>query len=142
MTHVASPIRILFVDDNVLAAQALERWFGSAPGFAFAGWAGDADRAVSRAAAEKPDIILLDLEMPGVDTVALIPRLLRILPETKVVMLTGHVRTSDIERTLQAGAAGYISKDEPTAVIRSLVARAAAGEYVLSPAAQRVYLGR
>ena len=140
--NAAPPIRVLFVDDNVLAAQALERWFGSVAGFAFAGWAGDADRAVSRAAAEQPDVILLDLEMPGVDTISLIRRLITVLPTTKVVMLSGHLRAGDIEGTLHAGASGYISKDEPTAVIRSLVARAAAGECVLSPAAKRIYLGQ
>ena len=136
-----TPIRVFFVDDNVLAAKALERWFGSAPGFGFSGWAGDADRAVSRAVAEQPDVILLDLEMPGVDTIALIPRLLLVLPTTRVVMLSGHVRFDDIERTLRAGASGYISKDEPTNVIRDLVARAAGGECVLSPAARRIYMG-
>ena len=141
MSSVASPIRVLFVDDNVLAAKALERWFGSAPGFAFAGWAGDADWALSRAAAEMPNVVLLDLEMPGIDTVSLIRRLLNVVPDSKVVMLSGHVRPGDIEQTLRAGASGYISKDEPTAVIRDLVARAAAGECVLSPAAKRVYLG-
>jgi DNA-binding NarL/FixJ family response regulator len=125
--NAAPPIRVLFVDDNVLAAQALERWFGSVAGFAFAGWAGDADRAVSRAAAEQPDVIR---------------RLITVLPTTKVVMLSGHLRAGDIEGTLHAGASGYISKDEPTAVIRSLVARAAAGECVLSPAAKRIYLGQ
>jgi DNA-binding NarL/FixJ family response regulator len=134
-------IRVFFVDDNVLAAKALERWFGSAPGFGFSGWAGDADRAVSRVVAEQPDVILLDLEMPGTDTIALIPRLLMVVPNAKVVMLSGHVRFDDIERTLRAGASGYISKDEPTSVIRSLVARAAGGECVLSPAASRIYLG-
>lgn len=139
MNKVA-PIRVLFVDDNAIAARALERWFGSVPGFVFAGWAGDADRAVSRTAAEKPDVILLDLEMPGTDTIALIPRLLTVLPTTRVVMLSGHVRAGDIEQTLGAGASGYISKDEPTSVIRDLVARAAGGECVLSPAAKRVYL--
>jgi DNA-binding NarL/FixJ family response regulator len=141
MIPEAAPVRVLFVDDNVLAAKALERWFGSAPGFCFAGWAGDADRALSRAAAEKPDVILLDLEMPGVDTIQLIRGFLAVLPNVKVVMLSGHVRSGDIEQTLRAGAAGYISKDEPTAVIRDLVARSAAGEVVLSPAAKRVYLG-
>jgi DNA-binding NarL/FixJ family response regulator len=140
MNQVATPIRILFVDDNAIAARALERWFGSVPGFVFAGWAGDADRAVSRAAAERPDVILLDLEMPGTDTIALIPRLLTVLPTTRVVMLSGHVRAGDIEQTLRAGAVGYISKDEPTSVIRDLVGRAAGGECVLSPAAKRVYL--
>jgi len=142
MSAEPRPVRVFFVDDNVLAAQALERWFGNAPGMAFAGWAGDADRAVSRTAAERPDVCLLDLEMPGVDTIALIPRLGAVSPSTRVVMLSGHVRADDIERTLRAGAAGYISKDEPTALIRDLVARAAAGEVVLSPAALRAYLGR
>ena len=142
MTDEARPVRVFFVDDNVLAAQALERWFGTAQGFAFAGWAGDADRAVSKAAAQSPDVILLDLEMPGTDTVALIPRQLGACPTAKVVMLSGHVRRGDIERALRAGSSGYLSKDEPTAVIRSLVAKAAKGECVLSPAAQQAYLGK
>jgi DNA-binding NarL/FixJ family response regulator len=142
MTGSTSPVRVFFIDDNVLAAQALERWFGTTEGFAFAGWAGDADGAVSKAAAEAPDVILLDLEMPGADTTALIPRLLGACPGAKVVMLSGHVRRADIERTLAAGCAGYLSKDEPTAVIRSLVARAAKGECVLSPAAQQAYFAR
>src|SRR5438105_1134693 len=107
----------MLVDDNVLAAQALERWFGSAPGLDFAGWAGDAEEALTRAASTRPHVILLDLEMPGVDTLALIPRLVGAWPSARVVMLSGHVRPADIERSLDAGAAGYISKDEPTAVI-------------------------
>lgn len=141
MTNDQSRIRVLFVDDNALAAKALERWFGSDAGFSFAGWAKDGDRAVSRAAAESPDVILLDLEIPGVDTLALIPRLLAVVPAAKVVMLSGHIRFDDIERSLRAGAAGYISKDEPTAVIRELVGRVKTGECVLSPAARRIYLG-
>jgi two-component system, NarL family, response regulator DesR len=138
---VQQTLRVMFVDDNVLAARALERWFGCAPGIHFVGWAGDVDTAVTAPAGGHPDIILLDLEMPGVDTVGLIPRLLQAHSGSRVVMLSGHVRPEDIGRTLDAGAAGYICKDEPTAVIAGLVRRAAQGDCVLSPLAQRAFMG-
>lgn len=141
MTPSTQAIRVMFIDDNILAAKALERWFASAPGLRFAGWTSDAGEAVRLMAAERPDVVLLDLEMPHVDTLALIPRLLDAHPAGRIVMLSGYLRPTDIGRTLDAGAAGYIGKDEPTAVITELVRRAARGECVLSPLAQRSYLG-
>ena len=135
------PIRVLLVDDNLLAVQALERWFGTRPDMECAGSATDADAAVSRAASGNPDVILLDLEMPGIDTLALLPRLIQACPSACVLMLSGYCRESDIARSLDAGAMGYIAKDEPTAEIASLIRRAAAGECVLSPAAERAFHG-
>ena len=134
-------IRVMFIDDNILAAKALERWFASAPGLRFAGWTSDADDAVRLITAGGADVVLLDLEMPQVDTLALIPKLLTAQPGARIVMLSGYLRPADIGRALDAGAAGYIGKDEPTAVITGLVHRAAGGECVFSPLAQRSYLG-
>lgn len=141
MMSTTAPVRILFVDDNVLAAKALERWFAGAPGLQFAGWAGNASDAVDMVVTHSPGVVLLDLEMPGMDTLALIPRLAAACPTTRIVMLSGYLRPGDIGRALDAGAAGYIGKDEPTSVIASLVRRVAEGECVLSPLAQRSYLG-
>lgn len=132
---------MLFVDDNILAAQALQRWFGCVPGLSFAGWASDTTAALARPSGQDPDVVLLDLEMPGTDTLALIPRLLSTYPRARVLMLSGHTRPAEIAATLDAGAAGYICKDEPTATIADLVKRAAAGECVLSPLAQRAFMG-
>ncbi len=134
-------VRVLFVDDNVLAARAVERWFVRSSGLEFSGWARNAEDAVEMTARTSPAVVLLDLDMPGTDTLVLIPRLVEASPATRVVMFSGHMRPGDIGRALDAGAAGYIGKDEPTAVITTLMRRVAAGEHVLSPLAQRAYLG-
>jgi len=136
----STPVRVLVVDDNLLAAQAFERWFGTRSDFIFAGWAADAQSAVARAGDKAPDVVLLDLEMPGVDTLGLIPQLLVACPTVRIVMLSGYCRASDISRSLDAGAFGYITKDEPTSVIADLISRAAAGECVLSPSAERSFM--
>lgn len=141
MNGTVDPIRVLFVDDNILAATALERWFASCEDIRFVGWAENGGAAVAMARSQSPEIVLLDLEMPGVDTLALIPQLLAAYPKVHVVVLSGHLRSDDIGRALDAGATGYIAKDEPTATISALVRRAAQGECVLSPLAQRAYLG-
>jgi two-component system, NarL family, response regulator DesR len=139
---VSSPsLRVMFVDDNVLAARSLERWFGCAPGITFAGWASDRQTALTPQAQGSPHVILLDLEMPGIDTIALIGELGQVHTGARIVMLSGHVRPPDIGAALDAGAAGYICKDEPTATIYDLVRRAATGECVLSPLAQKAFMG-
>lgn len=133
-------IRVMFIDDNVLAAKAMERWFASEPDLHFTGWTGDAEESVRLIANALPDVVLLDLEMPCVDTLSLIPRLLAAHPAARIVMLSGHLRSSDIGKALDAGAAGYIGKDEPTDVITALLRRAAGGECVLSPLVQQAFL--
>lgn len=128
------------MDDNTLAAEALERWFTTVSDLTFVGFASDEASALSLAAARNPHVILLDLDMPGVDTLAMIPQFEAAVPHAKVVMLSGHISPKQIDRALDAGAMGYISKDEPTAIIASLARRAAIGEVVFSPLVQRLYL--
>jgi DNA-binding NarL/FixJ family response regulator len=138
-------VRVVFVDDNVLAAQALQRFMHARPEVSLTAWAVSVDEALGRVAADRPDVVLLDLDMPGVDTLSLIARLEEARgtgsSPLRVVMFSGHCRSADIERSLAAGAAGYIGKDEPTSVIVDLVVKAAAGKVVLSPMAQRAFLG-
>jgi DNA-binding NarL/FixJ family response regulator len=134
-------VRVLFVDDNALAAQALQRFMQARADVALVGWASDAEDALDRTRRDRPDVVLLDLEMPGVDTMALIPHLEAADPGVRIAMFSGHCRAEDIERALGAGATGYICKDEPTSVIVDMVVRAAAGECALSPLAERTFLG-
>jgi two-component system response regulator DesR len=137
-------VRVVFVDDNALAARALQRFMNGRDGVAFAAWAMTSDEALNCVIADQPDVVLLDLDMPGVDTLALIRAMEQARgprsSSLKVVVFSGHCRSADIERSLAAGAAGYICKDEPTGVIVDLVLSAAAGKIVLSPMAQRAFL--
>jgi len=141
MNHTDTVIRVLIVDDNALAVEALQRWMNSLHDMVLVGWASDVESALSIAARESPDLVFLDLDIPGVETLVLLARLRSEPLSLRVVMFSGHISTSSIDRSLDAGAIGYISKDEPTALIAALAKRAARGEFVLSPLVQKSYLG-
>ena len=131
---------IVMIDDNALATGAIERRFAKSSELAWLGAAGDAGGALSLVAERRPAVVLLDVDMPAVDTFGLLRRLSAEFPATAVVMFSGLDQVSLIERALNEGAAGFIHKDEPTAVIAQLVVRAAAGECVLSPLASRAFM--
>lgn len=130
----------MVVDDNRLAAEALERWFTTRGNFRWLGWTDDGNRVEERVAGCSPDLVLLDVDMPGVDCFRLLERLTAACPSVKVIMFSGHVRADYIERALSAGACGYIVKDERISAIADLLNRAAAGECVLSPAAAAAFM--
>lgn len=135
-------VRVLYVDDNILAAKAMQSFMRGRPDIAMTEWAFNANQAVAATEQSRPDVVLLDLDMPGVDTLGLIPRLEAAHPGVRVVMFSGHCRALDIERALDAGAAGYICKDEPTAVVIASIIQAATGACVLSPMAERAFITR
>jgi DNA-binding NarL/FixJ family response regulator len=112
-----------------------------ARGYRFLGAFVSTDAAMARMAIDRPQILLLDVDLPGSDAFALLSRLTRDFPATRVVMLSGHVRREYIERALDGGAAGYIVKDEGIPVIMELIKRSLAGEVVLSPTAKRSLIG-
>jgi two-component system response regulator DesR len=128
-------VSVLVVDDNDLVAGALERWLSKTPGIRWLGSTGNADEAVRLIAADSPDVVLLDLELPGTDSFGLIERMTAEFPHTRVVVLSGHIRAGCISRALEAGAAGYLVKDERIPRIVEHLRRAAAGERVLSSTA-------
>jgi DNA-binding NarL/FixJ family response regulator len=130
----------MVVDDNRLAAEALERWFTSGGGFRWLGWTAEGAEVGPMVAERRPDVVLLDVDMPGVDCFAILERLVAEHPTVRVVMFSGHVRADYIERALAAGACGYVVKDEQVAAISDLLRRAAAGECVLSPAAAAAFM--
>ena len=131
------PISVMVIDDNDLVGEAIARWANrQSDSVRWLGWTGDGATAPALVAERRPDVVLLDVDIPGVDTFGLIGRLKARHPDMQVVMLSGHVREEFIDRAADAGAMGYIVKDEAPREILALARRAAAGECVLSPTAQ------
>ncbi|MGW4567929.1 response regulator [Streptomyces sp. NPDC004561] len=129
-----SPISLLIVDDHPVVRDGLRGMFESAPGFRVLGEAADGGEAVERAAALDPDVVLMDLRMPGGSGVAAIRELARRGARAKVLVLTTYDTDSDTLPAIEAGATGYLLKDAPRDELFNAVRAAAEGRTVLSPA--------
>jgi DNA-binding NarL/FixJ family response regulator len=106
------PIRVLIADDHLLFAEALQAILGSDGRFDVVGLARDGAQAVELAAAESPDVVLMDISMPVKDGFEATQELLEQQPDTAVLMLTGSNSRTDVARARTAGAAGYVTKDK------------------------------
>jgi DNA-binding NarL/FixJ family response regulator len=118
----ALKIRVLIADDHRLFADALEAILTIDERIEVVGKAYDGEQAIRLAAAEKPDVILMDIAMPGVDGVEATKRIRRKRKTTAVLMLTGSNSRTDVDRAREAGAAGYVTKDRiASQLIESIV---------------------
>jgi two-component system response regulator DesR len=131
MTTTA-PIRVLCVDDNRLIADAMQRRFAIEQGLQWLGWIGDGREALSEILRQQPNVVMLDIDMPGSDSFELLQRVVAAAPETRVLMFSGHIRTDYINKAVDGGAWGYISKNENIEEILSAIRRVAAGEFVVT----------
>jgi two-component system nitrate/nitrite response regulator NarL len=127
------PIRILIVDDHTLFRSGIKLVLQRHQGFEVVGEAGDGLEGVKRAIQLKPDVVLLDLHMPGTSGLEALRLLMEDIPETQVVMLTVSEDTEDLLETLRAGARGYLLKNIDTEFLLESIQRAARGESVMSP---------
>jgi len=126
-------IRVLVVDDHPVVRRGISDLIASEPDVEVVGAAGDGDTAVALTERLDPDVVLMDIEMPGVDGVAATHRIGTVAPRTAVVILTTFADRARITRALDAGAAGYLLKDaEPTELIDG-IRTAAAGSTPISP---------
>jgi DNA-binding NarL/FixJ family response regulator len=103
-------------------------------GIEVAGEAASAAEAVTAARAVRPDVVLMDLRMPGGDGVAATAAVLKEVPATRVLVLTTYESDSDILRAIEAGATGYLLKDAGRGELVNAIRAAARGETVLAPA--------
>ncbi|GII82973.1 DNA-binding response regulator [Sphaerisporangium siamense] len=126
-------IRVLIVDDHPVVREGLRGMLEADPGIGVAGEAGSGEESVAMARELDPDVILMDLRMPGGDGVAAIERILADRPRSRVIVLTTYETDQDIVRAVEAGAAGYLLKDTARADLVAAVFAAARGETVLSP---------
>ena len=128
--------RVLIVDDHPLTRDALSALL-TQNGFSLVGEAAGGEEAVVLARRLQPDLILLDLAMPGLGGLEALPRLREVAPSCEVVMLTASVAEENLLAAIRAGAAGYLLKTEPPERIVDFLNGAAAGEAALSGAVAR-----
>ncbi len=137
---VPGPIRLLIVDDHPVVRDGVRGMFAGEDGFEVVGEAADGDQALAKAAVLHPDVILMDLRMPGTDGVTAIRRLAAAGSSARVLVLTTYDTDSDVLPAIEAGATGYLLKDAPRDDLLSAVGAAARGEAVLSPRVGAVIL--
>jgi DNA-binding NarL/FixJ family response regulator len=123
--------RILLVDDHPLTRSALAGLLAQ-HGFEVVGEAADGEEAVETAGNLRPDLVLLDLSMPGMDGLTALPRLREAAPECEVVVLTASGTEQNLLGAIRAGAAGYLLKSEPPERIVDFLHGVAQGEAALS----------
>ncbi|MEU2948104.1 response regulator transcription factor [Nocardiopsis alba] len=125
-------IRVLLVDDHPVVREGIRGMLSTEPDLDIVGDAGSGPEAVVRAAELAPDVILMDLRMPGGDGVKATERIRAAHPGVHVLVLTTYDTDTDILRAVEAGATGYLLKDTPRGELAEAVRSAARGETVLS----------
>ncbi|MGI5168513.1 response regulator transcription factor [Spirillospora sp. CA-253888] len=122
---------VLIVDDHPMVREGLRGMLAAEPGITVVGEAASGEQAVAAARELRPEVVLMDLRMPGGDGLDAIRRL---AGRHRVVVLTGYDHDADIAAAVAAGAAGYLLKDVTRAELAAAVRTAASGGTVLSPA--------
>jgi DNA-binding NarL/FixJ family response regulator len=135
-------LRVLLVDDHPVVRTGLRGMFESGPGFVVVGEAADGAAGAEQAAALRPDVVLMDLQMPGTDGVEGIRRIRALPGGPPVLVLTTYDSDVQILRAIEAGAAGYLLKDSPRETLFEAVRSTAAGGSPLAPSVAARLLGR
>lgn len=134
---MTAPIRVLVVDDHSVVREGIRQVLAGFPQFAFVGEASTAADAVQAALALQPDVVVLDISMPGGSGLDAVGVLLARVPTVRILMLSVH---DDVEYTLEsvrAGAHGYLRKDSTPVELRDAIATVHAGEACFSPQVAR-----
>jgi NarL family two-component system response regulator LiaR len=126
-------IRILIADDHAVVRQGLRSFLGLSEDLEVAGEAGEGREAVDQAHLLRPDLVTMDLLMPGLDGVSAIGTIRRELPAVQVLALSGYLDDHLIAEALHAGAVGYLLKDTAAEELQRAIRAAAAGQVQLSP---------
>ncbi len=134
MVTEARIARVLIADDQTLFRSGLGRLLEEDPRITLVGQAADGLDAVQKAAALKPDVVLMDLRMPGLDGAEATEQIIRDNPEVKVLILSTFEADSYVLQALRAGASGYLLKDAEPAAITSSIMAVLSGERVMAGA--------
>jgi DNA-binding NarL/FixJ family response regulator len=126
-------VRVLLVDDQALFREALATLLALSPEVEVVGQAGDGAEAVAQCARLKPDVVLMDLRMPGVDGIAATRRIAAAQPEVRVLVLTTFEEDAEVFAAIRAGAAGYLLKASPSEKLFEAIRAVARNESVLQP---------
>jgi two-component system response regulator NreC len=127
-------IRVLVVDDHAVVRSGLRRVLDAEDDIETVGEAANADRGIFAAMEHKPDVVLMDVTMPGQSGVDALPALLQSVPSTRVLMLSMHDDPAYVRAAFEAGASGYVLKEAADSDVVAAVRSVAAGERYVHPA--------
>jgi DNA-binding NarL/FixJ family response regulator len=126
-------LRVLLVEDQTLMRQGLKTILDLEPGLRVVGEAGDGERGVQLALELRPDVVLMDVQMPRLNGVQATAELVRQWPQAKVIILTTFDRDDYVYQGVRAGAMGYLLKDTPAPQLIETIRRVYAGEPFIQP---------
>ena len=134
----ATPIRVLIVDDHAVVRSGLSRFLMVSPDLELVGEAADGAEAMQLVALVQPDVVLMDLMMPGMDGVAATRAIRERHPRVQVIALTSFTEEALVHGALQAGAVGYLQKNVTAGELSAAIRSAQAGRMTLSSEAAQV----
>lgn len=135
-------ITLMLVDDHPVVREGLRGMLEAEPDFTVVGEAGSGEEAMVLRRVREPDVILMDIRMPGLDGVAATRKVLAEAPGQRILMLTTYETDSEILSAVEAGAAGYLLKDASRAQLVEAVRAASRGETVLAPSVAQSLIRR
>ena len=134
------PIRVLIADDHSVVREGLRMFLQRDPDLEVVGEAADGAKAIQQARQLRPDVVVMDLLLPGLDGLAATRTIRNELPETEVLALTSVLEQTSVVEAIRAGAIGYLLKDARAVEIRTAIKAAAVGQVHLSPQASAYLL--
>lgn len=137
MTAGQGPVRVLIVNDHIVVREGLTTMLEAFPEFLLVGEASNGVEAIELSAELQPDVVLMDLVMPGVDGVAATQTILDSHSATRILVLTSFAEHGMVQAALEAGATGYLLKNVSSEELADAIRAAAVGEPTLAPEATR-----
>ena len=123
----AAPIRVLVVDDHAVVREGIRHVLAGEPGFEVVGEAANGEQALALARSQRPDVVVLDVTMPGESGLRVAPRLRAAVPNARVLIMSMHENAEYVREGVRAGASGYLLKDSAAAELRLAVRAVHAG---------------
>jgi DNA-binding NarL/FixJ family response regulator len=131
---VADEISVLIVDDHEVVREGLRLSLLRSPLIRVVGEAPDGETAIALAERRRPDVVIMDLRMPGIDGIEATEEILKHAPETAVIVFTAYSERALLARSLESGARGYILKEAPHETLLRAIEKVAGGETFVDPA--------
>jgi DNA-binding NarL/FixJ family response regulator len=126
-------VRVLLVDDHPVVRAGMRGMLAADPGIEVLDEASSGEQALVLVEVHRPDVVLMDLRMPGMDGVTATASITARYPQVRVLVVTTYDRDTDILRAVEAGATGYLLKDTPLEQLTAAIHAASRGETVLAP---------
>lgn len=139
--HASKPLRILIADDHLVVRMGLSALISLEPGMAVVGEAEDGESALEFVRRHHPDVVVMDIMMPGMDGAAATARIAAEFPETRILVLTTFSASDEVVKALEAGAGGAIVKDSSQQQLVAAIRDVADGKRVISPEISRTIAG-